>query len=104
MTDPVYDGLAEGLKPADTIPSRDLALIGIDAKLGRLEELQERAVLAAERQADAFEVIAALLASVTGVANAWCPGGSKETVPVNYIRASADGNNFQCDRGDDDED
>jgi hypothetical protein len=104
MTNIVADALAEGIKSADTIPSRDLALIGIDAKLGRLEKLQERAVLAAERQADAFEVIAALLASVTGVANQWCPGRERETLPVNFIRCSDSGGNFQCDKGDDDED
>jgi hypothetical protein len=104
MTDPVFDGLAEGLKPADTIPSRDLALIGIDAKLGRLEQLQERATVAAERSADAFEMIASLLASVTGVAYQWCPGDEHETSPVNYLRCSNSGGNFQCDKGDDDED
>lgn len=124
--DPVLTGLAAGLRPADlddavpadTISAADLAMIGVTAKLARIEKLAERqtaaaeraadaadrAADAAERQADAFEVIAGLLASVTGVAQQWCPGDERETSPVNYLRCSDSGKNFQCDKGGDDED
>ena len=56
------DDAAEALKP-DTIPTRDLPLIGIDAKLGRLEKLHERTADAAERQASAVEMLVAVLVS-----------------------------------------
>lgn len=88
---PVFEGLAEGLKPSDVISSRDLALIGIDAKLARLAD-------AAERQADAFETFVTLFASCIGTATAFCPGRAEgETPPVNFLRASADGKPFRCD-------
>jgi hypothetical protein len=58
MSNPVFEGLAQGLKP-DTLTISELALIGIDAKLNRLEALQERIADAAERQADAAERAAA---------------------------------------------
>jgi hypothetical protein len=104
-----------GLKPAgvddDTIELTDLTLCGIHATLNRIEKLHEhtlaaveRQAVAAERQADALEVVAQLFASVTGVANQWCPGDERETSPVNYIRASASGGNFQCDKSGDDSD
>ncbi|MGY4570805.1 hypothetical protein [Bradyrhizobium sp. USDA 3256] len=124
MTNLVAEALAEGLKPAHVqrtalksgivahmragdklalqpgISTRDLALIGIDAKLTRLAD-------AAERQADALETFVALFASLIGTANAFCPGRTEgETPLVNFLRASADGRPFRCDltpdRDDDD--
>lgn len=139
MTDPVIEGLADGLKPTatvaaddlaspqliqllglakeaskavknSTVPVRDLTFMAIDAKLGRLERLQERAVEAAERQATALEALAALLVSCTGVGTARCyaegePMGSRE-VPLNYLRSGNGAMPFACDAdklGDDDE-
>ena len=99
MNDPVFDGLAEGFKPsADAIPVNTLALINISATLGRLEKLQERATQAAERQAAAMETFVALFASCIGVTRAYCPGEPNSTPVVNYIRASGNGKNFNCDQ------
>jgi hypothetical protein len=103
-SNPIFDSLAEGLKPrADTIPANTLALIGIDAKLNRIERVQERSAQAAERQADAMETFVALFASCIGVTRAYCPGEPNSTPVVNYIRASGDGKNFKCDTEDDDD-
>lgn len=89
--------------PSDTISTNDLALIGIDAKLNRLECLAERSALAAERQADALETLTALLASLIGVSTARCSddGRTINYHAVNYLRASSDGGRFQCDHLDD---
>ncbi|OAF14113.1 hypothetical protein [Bradyrhizobium neotropicale] len=94
MSDPVFEGLAEGLKPpADTVPTRDLALIAIGAKLDRLAE-------ASERQADALEVLAALMASCVGVGSARCYGDGERfghEVPLNYLRSGDGSKPFACD-------
>ena len=107
----VVDAIADGLKPqADTLSVGECTMLSIDAKLGRIEALQERAVVAAERQADALETIAALFASCIGVSNAWCPDSTNDSPAVNYIRASGDGKPYRCDQttgqhdDDDDED
>jgi hypothetical protein len=63
MTNTVADAIADGLKSTDALSVAECAAIAIDAKLGRIEVLQERAAVAAERQADALETIAALFAS-----------------------------------------
>ncbi|MGY3589006.1 hypothetical protein ACVIGB_002039 [Bradyrhizobium sp. USDA 4341] len=119
MTDIVTDALAKGLKPAaialepgkaahvqagDTlgpqpgISTRDLALIGIDAKLARLTD-------AAERQADALETFVTLFASCIGTTHAFCPGRAEDETPhVNFLRASADGGPFRCDSSPDEAD
>lgn len=113
MTDPVYDGLAEGLKPCadtarrryskgETISLNEAAALNIAAKIGRLEALQERAVKAAEKQADAMETFVALFASVIGQAYAWCPGETEASPVVAYIR-SGTGESFKCDKEADDE-
>lgn len=113
MTDPVFGGLAEGLKPLapgrttrmragdrlaikETISVQEAAAINIAAKLDRLEKLQERAVDAAERQADALETFVQLFASCIGVTTAWCPGEPEASPVVNYIR-SGKGEPFRCD-------
>lgn len=124
MNNPLIDGLAEGLKPSelptamtvddlsgkqDTISVHEAAAINIAAKLGRLEALQERAVKAAERQADALEVLAGLFASCVGVGSARCyvegDQGSQE-VALNYFRSGNGAMPFACDAdkagGDDD--
>ena len=104
MTDIVTDALAEGLKPSDAIACRDLALIGIDSKLRRIEKLHERTARAAEDQAAAMQALVALFASCIGRSSAWCPGEPDSSPAVNYLR-TGDGRNFKCDvaEGDDDE-
>lgn len=117
MTNPLIEGIADGLKPSalaapmragdklgkqDTIPVHEAAAINIAAKLGRLEALQERAVKAAEKQADAMETFVALFASVIGQAYAWCPGETEASPVVNYIR-SGTGESFNCDKEADDD-
>lgn len=84
--------------PSDTISTNDLALIGIDAKLNRLEGLAERSALAAERQADALETLTALFASLIGVSTARCSDDANGDYSVNYLRASGDGKPFRCDQ------
>jgi hypothetical protein len=123
MNNPVTEGLAVGLKPSalaavmrkgaklgrqDTISVHEAAAINIAAKIGRLEALQERAVEAAERQANALEVLAGLFASCVGVGSARCyvegAQGSRE-VPLNYLRSGNGAMPFACDAdkaGDDD--
>lgn len=127
MTDFNFDGTAEGVKInlqpdvvtrmmagdklaiKDTISVNEAAAINIAAKLGRLEALQQRAVEAAERQADALEVLAGLFASCVGVGSARCYAegehGSRE-VPLNYFRSGNGAMPFACDAdkagGDDD--
>lgn len=53
MSNPVSDGLADGLKPSiDTIPARDLALMSIAAKIDRLSEASERQAMATKLAAE----------------------------------------------------
>lgn len=102
MTNPVFDGLAEGLDP-NFMPLREAAAISIAAKLNRLEKLQERAVEAAERQANALETMTALLASCIGVGNARCYADNArfgQEVPINYFRSGDGTQHFACDADD----
>lgn len=116
MTDPVFEGLAQGLKPLapgratrmragdrlaikETLSVQEAAAINIAAKLDRLEKLQERAAEAAERQAEAMETLAALLASCIGVGSARCYAGGDyaRDVPLNYLRSGNGARPFACD-------
>jgi transglutaminase-like putative cysteine protease len=99
MNDPIFKGLAEGLKPrADTIPVNTLALININATLGRLEKLQERAAQAADRQASALETMVALFASVIGAGTATCYDDGRITNPaVFFLRTGNGAKAFACD-------
>ena len=84
----------------DTISVQEAAAINIAAKIGRLEKLQERAVEAAERQAEAMEMLAALLASCIGVGSARCyaeGGQGSRDVPLNYLRSGNGAMPFACD-------
>jgi hypothetical protein len=101
MSDPVFDGLADGLKPGnavslkpdDSIPVREAALLAIGAKLDRLAE-------ASERQADALEILVGLFASCVGVGSARCFSEGERfgrEVPLNFIRAGSGVKPFACD-------
>lgn len=90
MTDPVFAGLAAGLEPEDT-------LVGTLADIrDSLQNIDSHG----ERIASAFETLVALLASVTGTANAECAGptGPSHYEGVNYIRAGAASEHFPCDQ------
>lgn len=117
--DPVFSGLAIGLKPADIdmpagtirVTDEQLEILRASERIRtvrateRLAELAEdtlaaqlRTAKAAERQAEAVEVIAALFMSVIGAANSKCGYGDDERADVvNFIRSGRGIKDFQCD-------
>jgi hypothetical protein len=110
MTNLVASALAEGLKDTITV---DLAAVRAAERfrlvtaLERQTEIaeaslvaQQRLADAAERQADAFEVVAQLFASCIGTTYASCP--DLATPSVNFFRASSDGKPYRCDETEDD--
>jgi hypothetical protein len=117
--DPLFAGLAEGLRPADleaaaadkpTLSVTELAAMSIDHRFGRIADALEKLAKAAEciadaaphieRIADSLETVAALFASVIGVGEAECCSdtlGRPTVVPVGFIRAGAGNDAFTCD-------
>jgi hypothetical protein len=119
MPNLAIEAIAEGLKPRPHTFPVDLATIRAAERLRlvaaaeRQTELmeaslaaQQRLADAAERQANALEIVAGLFASCVGVTNAWCPNDANEAPTINFLRTSSDGKPFRCDQteGDDDED
>lgn len=121
----VADALAAGLRPADlddddavpadTILAADLAMIGVTAKLARIEKLAERQTAAAERAADAnerqaaaFETLTSLLAGCIGIGTSACSGETTSDPwkmrDVLYLRTGEGRRNFGCDQTGDDSD
>ncbi|WP_271502456.1 hypothetical protein [Bradyrhizobium sp. CCBAU 11357] len=124
--DPVFAGLAEGLRPRAVAPEPETITLDIDAIraderfriIQAVESLAEtaehqlaaqlRTANAAERLANSIETLVGLFASCVGRGSASGPGQCSSdpwtSEPVNYFRASSTGNSFKPDRdGDDDE-
>ncbi|MEK9282811.1 hypothetical protein MTR72_24805 [Bradyrhizobium sp. ISRA442] len=105
-SNPVFDGLAEGLATitVDLETLRASERLRIVNALERQTELaetnlavQQRIADAAGRQAEALEIIAALFASTIGVGNVTCGHEAGVTQTVNFLRTGSGRKDFRCD-------
>lgn len=114
--DPVTTGLAERLKPGQSLGIKAGDTLKISPKLLRAGErlrivraverqaelsesiiaAQVRIAEAAERQADALELIGGLFASIIGVGTAAC-GQPATYNTVNFVRTGLGRKDFACD-------
>jgi hypothetical protein len=100
-----FDGTTEGdMITVDLEALRAAERLRIVKALERQNDLaetnllvQERIADAAGRQAEAFEIIAALFASTIGVGNVTCGHESGVTQSVHFLRTGSGREDFRCD-------